>query len=135
MTDDQKTILLKLLKEDQHQEAYDWPTGRPTCTCGYTCKTEGGLDQHIASHTRSFTTPQDLMDCKEALVKEGLWDSFSLYALGKWWNEDDGLSDYPFPDPKEVRKDFMPWLFRTTDEKGEAHFCGLVAEFVEAQQN
>ena len=122
LSDDQKKILLKLLKEGQHREAYDWPTGRPTCTCGYTCKTESGLDQHIKSHTRTFITWQDLGDCKDVLVKKGLWEEFECQCYPKW-------NLHPIP----MIMSFANWLFHPTDENGEAHFCRLVAEFMESK--
>ena len=78
---------------------------------------------------RTFLTPQDLMDCKEALVKKRKWEEFEnqayvIYEKTDW---------IKFSDLTINPAAFTCWLFRTVNEKGEAHFCRLVAEFMEAQ--
>ncbi len=77
---------------------------------------------------RTFLAAQDLMDCKDMLVKEGLWDKFWGFTLGKYINS----GSYLGANFDKTDSYHSGWLFRPTDEKGEAHFCLLVAQFMEA---
>lgn len=69
---------------------------------------------------RTFTTPQDVFDCKDKLVETGKWFVFFKQVRNEW---KDSLN-YSFGDYDE--DDYPEWLFRTTNEQGEPHFCKLV---------
>ena len=72
------------------------------------------------SMNRTFLTPQDLIDCKKALVKKGKWNKFRAFANNKWGEDEEETSFFPI------------WSgVLALDETGEAHFCRLVAEFME----
>jgi len=79
---------------------------------------------------RTFTTPQDLMDCKDALEQRGLWDEFWGFTLNKYCNSGAYLGAN-FDKPGSYHS---VWLFRTTDENGDTHFCRLVAEFMKERK-
>ena len=109
MTDDQKRILRKLV----------WDAG---------IRDSDGDEK--MPYSPDYDTWQDLGDCKEALEKDGLWDEFhelthdnTVASAGDFWNYD-VLTEKHW-------SEFDKWLFRPTDENGEAHFCRLVAEFME----
>lgn len=108
LTDDQERILTeKLLGECWHER----PNHNEYCCCD-SCL-------FFRKKRRTFTTAQDLMDCKEALVKKGLWNKFLHYAIrtDNWIDETD--------------RGWEDWLFCTIDENGEAHFCRLVCDYLE----
>lgn len=79
---------------------------------------------------RSFLAWQDLGDVKEALVREELWGEFLRYSFNSE-NSDEPPNMFPDGDVSFYDEDFIGWLFRPTDEKGNVHFCKLVAEFLE----
>lgn len=68
---------------------------------------------------RTFTTWQDLGDVKEKLVEKGMWEEFYWYARDAW--EESHILN-------RESSEFSSWLFRPINEKGEPHFCRLVAE-------
>ncbi|MFA5355279.1 MAG: hypothetical protein WC302_00875 [Candidatus Paceibacterota bacterium] len=115
MTEDQKKMLTeKLLGECWHEYSDQFGSDNILCRkCG------------IFAIRHTFTTVQDAHDVMKVLVEKGEWDSFSLFALTEWWNEDGG-NDWPTPSPKEMRKDFIPWLFINP-----ARFCWLAAKYLE----
>ena len=94
------------------------------------CQTHFTEAEKHLHQNRTFTTWQDLGDCKEALEKDGLWDEFhelthdnTVASAGDFWNYD-VLTEKHW-------SEFDRWLFRPTDENGGPHFCRLVAEFME----
>lgn len=114
LTDDQRRMLTeKLLGECWHK------TSSASTEWCIKCKS------WIEGPGRTFLTWQDLGDCKEALVKKGLWRKFLDYCDKQHQPKE---RDF-FP-----LYDFVDWLFCLTDEGGEAHFCRLVAEFMEERK-
>ncbi len=81
---------------------------------------------------RSFLTWQDLGDCNEALVKKGLGEEFIKFCYNKWVYPETQVKINPAT-ILAIRSSagFDLWLFRPTDENDKAHFCRLVAEFME----
>lgn len=129
LSDDQKKMLTeKLLWECCHEwinDSYNFPK----CHCS---KCEIDLTELFGDGNRTFLTWQDLGDCKEALVKKGLGEEFIKFCYNKWVYPDTQVKINPAT-ILAIRSsaNFDLWLFRPTDEKGEAHFCRLVAEFME----
>jgi hypothetical protein len=113
-TDDQRGLLTeKLLKETVYCKKCGYPIHEKT--------------NHVSPplFNRDFLTWQDLGDCKEALVREGLWDRFSDYSYDIYEDSGSVLGALEFG--------FTAWLFRPTDESGEPHFCRLAAEFIKGR--
>ena len=121
LTEEQRKMLTKKLLEECWHDIQPRPCGVFLCLkCGYT------PDKIMDEHNRTFLTWQDLGDCKEALEKEGLWVDFITEMIDLWERRNNYV-DLKIPE-------FSYWLFRPTDEKGETHFCRLVAEFMEAEK-
>ncbi len=130
MTKDQEKILTeKLLKRCWHEVKR--PKSEPTVfhkRCVKCKKTIYIIRGKPIDRDRTFLTWQDLGDCKEAFVREGLWEDFVDFA---WADPSDRFNEkYPHGLYDAM---FMAWLFRPTDEKGEAHFCRLVAVFLDGK--
>jgi hypothetical protein len=100
---------------------------RATCSCGYCCKTDSGLKQHIIKFTRTFTTWSDLGAVKDKLVEVGKWEEFCKYAFDQT-DETGGLCYVIEVELYDAV--FLAWLFRPTNERGEAHFCQLAADYI-----
>ncbi len=73
----------------------------------------------------SWTTGNDMVAVKDKLGEKGLWEEFDRYA-----EEQSQIGVGSFLESYE----YILRLFRHVDEKGEAHFCWLVAEFLEGRK-
>jgi hypothetical protein len=99
--------LAELLGLCWHEFAPKFP---PHCLCGrINCMEEN----------RTFTTPQDFMDCFEKLVALGKWDEFEDYAYLHYC---EGETDDGIPN-------FNQWLLSRT-ESGHYRLCVLCAEWL-----
>lgn len=96
--------------------------------------TAGGMFKRSPLRTvelknRTFRTPQDAQDVKDALVRAGKWGEFYAFAIQKY-KIDHIYSAFPDADAK-----FDDWLHSyTRDEKGQItgyRLCDLAGEFVE----
>jgi hypothetical protein len=87
--------------------------------------TAGGMFKRSPLRTvelknRTFSTPGDAQDLKDALVKAGKWDEFYLYAIGRFGECQGNYRQFYFGE------DFTNWLLSDIPR-----FCGLVAEWVQ----
>jgi hypothetical protein len=119
--DDCKLITEKLLGEKWHGFSKGVPGIFHECACGLQTATAKDMEDHIKKQNRTFTTPQDFMDCFEKLVGKGEWKEFYYKAMGAYkasfylpWN---------LVDESEVSK----WLLSRT-ESGHYMLCCLIAE-------
>ncbi len=122
MTDDQKQMLTEKLLD----ECWHYPEAESNL---FRCKKCNTIFWQVTikdrdAFNRTFTTWQDVGDCKDKLVEKGLWNEFDEWAFMKW----DALK--PFNDLSRHIGEFNNWLFLPVDESGEPHFCRLVAEFL-----
>jgi hypothetical protein len=77
-----------------------------------------------SGYNRTFTTWQDLGDCKEKLVEKGKWRQFSQLALRAWWNADEATIK---PD-EDNEVAFMRWLLNPST------FVPLAVEFLRKEK-
>lgn len=98
--------------------------------------TAGGMFKRSPLRTvelknRTFSTPGDAQDLKDALVKAGKWDEFYFYAIGRFGECQGNYRQFYFGE------DFTNWLFSyTRDEKGNVigyRLCDLAGEFLQEQ--
>ncbi len=113
LTESQKKALTEYIGEPLYDTTYD-----EVEYCGV----------KVYKALRTFTTGNDMVAVKEAIVKRGEWGSFYLFARNPFELEalvpcDDGDEDATYD------SDYSAWLFRPTDEAGEPHFCRLVCEW------
>lgn len=111
LTESQKKMLSEWLGECWHDPVRPKPGSifRKCSKCG----------SYDMEDTRTFLDPRDQQACIDKLVKEGKWEEF-------WWYAAKIFCDTP----RDVSFSFAAWLIRPVDENG-AHFCRLVAEFLE----
>lgn len=75
----------KVLGECWHTLVNYLDSGVVICSCGqrFRCPDEGTF--HVEQENdRTFTTPQDAQDVKDALVRAGKWDKFYAFVTGKF---------------------------------------------------
>jgi hypothetical protein len=108
LTESDRQMLLKLLAEEEDHEPLlsfysrgDIPVYcKPTCTCGYSCKTPAGLETHIKNNRRTFTTWQFMV-----------------------WLVETGNCGHSLKGHYIFESSAIAWLF------DPCRFCGLVAKF------
>lgn len=129
MTDDDRKLLTELLGEkfvaNKHSLENRKDDGSWLCSCGRTFGAIHGLRCHQGLHNgknRTFLTWQDVGDVKKKLVEKGMWDDFEAYALK--------VKNTPYVSMRSL----CDWLFSPINEKGEAHFAQLVADWLKEEK-
>jgi hypothetical protein len=79
---------------------------------------------------RSFTDPQDFMDCFEKLVEKGELFPFRMFAWFQWY--DTCPDSNTALDNEHHNTNFERWLLSRT-ESGHYRLCVLCAEWLKAQ--
>lgn len=123
--EDQKRLLTEtLLKEE-------WHTHTKEDGCISVDLSTGWIKEKLICRkkNRTFDTWQDLGDVKDALVKEGLWSDFYMFATIRYKDH------FLFLWKDVAEHEVSCWLFNPTDNEGKVHFCHLVAEFLEKSNN
>jgi len=143
MTENQKKALTLFLGRTWHTYKGN---GEIECSCGYIPwhdnKLAGADVLELTAHFKrnnscTFTTWQDLGDVKEKLAEEEMWAVFLQFAFNSsakdepmsMFSDEDIDAESHFYD-----EDYIAWLFRPVNEKGEPHFCQLVADFLTLNQ-
>jgi hypothetical protein len=116
---DRKLLTEEVLGETPHFATGFRPTTRPTCSCGYTCKTDSGMVQHINHFLRTFLTPQDSHDVCAALVKKGKWEEFYQYGMRVY------KASFLLPWKLVGEHEVSQWLLIESPERT----CQLAADF------
>ena len=133
MTDDDRKLLTKKLLGEKWHHITDccvvgvWKHWW-RCDCG---EERFRNYEHALEHVdnRTFLTWQDVGDVKKKLVAKGMWEDFEGYAYMAYERE----LNINFADLTHHPSEFTSWLFRPVNEKGEAHFCQLVADFLKEE--
>ncbi len=122
LTESQKKMLTEWLGERWHDFQPCTPNRPSECIkCGrrmYHFPVNGSPPQD-----RAFATDTDMMDCMRQLVKKGKWLAFSYFSMQQY------KATFYFNWKEVAKGEVVKWLMRPTDERGEIHFCRLVAEF------
>ena len=117
MTDDDRKLLTEKLLGEEWHEWFDDGGKHFSEWRSYTCGICGkNVESPVEPASRTFLTWQDVGDVKKKLVAKGMWEDFEVFIMQKL-------------DKVLVAK----WLFRPVNEKGEAHFCQLVVDFLKVK--
>ena len=66
-----------------------YATYRPVCLCGYTCKTDSGMNQHIKTSNPDLASREGTVLLLEEMMKQKDWNEFY-----KWMADEKQLFDY-----------------------------------------
>ena len=121
LTETDKQVLTKLIWECWH--TYLQESGSVyRCSCGQPGPLEWMIS-HSAALNRSFTTWDDFGKVRDALVSQGLWEDFYMFATKTY--KDRGNINWKGVEDWAISQ----WIYQLHE-----HFCQLVAEFMEAKE-
>lgn len=136
-----RKLLTEKVLGEKHHEVVKGVTGEfLECSCGFQAvrlESENVMERHIAKSNRTFTTPQDAQDVKDALARAGKWHKFMGFAHRRFTEhlqKSYSMVDTTFPQFYL----FTDWLFSyTRDEKGNItgyRLCELAGGFIQQRK-